>query len=272
MVERIEQQVGVLRLECERRADFQDVGAAAGGADENAAAAHAVHDAPRLGAAANAAGAVRAELDPDEQSGAADLADRSVPLRELLQPAPQILTAPPCILQQILTADHLQHGERRGAGHAVATVGVEIASASGELGKHAGATYDGRDRVTVAHGFAHGDQVRNDAVTLEAPHGLPEAAEAGLHLIGDEQPAGLVHPAHRIGEEASRLRHHAIAREDGIHQHRRGPYTIGPHPLEAPADLRGEIGGTSSAEWWRHRVDAGPEWAAVFGRHAGDDI
>ena len=46
------------------------------------------------------------------------------------------------------------------------------------------------DGLAVAHGLAQGDDVGHEAVALEAPHMLAGAAEAGLHLVGDEQAAG----------------------------------------------------------------------------------
>ena len=55
------------------------------------------------------------------------------------------------------------------------------------------------DRVAVAHRLADRDDVGHDAVALEAPHVLAGAAEAGLHLVGDEQAAGLVDRVHGAG-------------------------------------------------------------------------
>ena len=44
--------------------------------------------------------------------------------------------------------------------------------------------------MAVAHRLAHGDDVGDEAVARKAPHLSAAAAEAGLHLVGDEQPAG----------------------------------------------------------------------------------
>src|SRR5215472_12492695 len=122
----------MLRPEGERRADLERVAVAAGGADENTAAAHAVHHPPGLGRARESAGLVVAKLDGKEQPRAAHLRDRWGSLRERLQATLEIFTRSACVLEQILVADDLEHRQRRGARDAVATEGVEVVAALGE--------------------------------------------------------------------------------------------------------------------------------------------
>lgn len=54
---------------------------------------------------------------------------------------------------------------------------------------------DGRDRMTVAHRFAHSDDVRNHvlAVHLKRPHVSADSPETDLDLIGDADASGLAH-------------------------------------------------------------------------------
>src|SRR5215469_3258972 len=82
LLERLEQEVGVLRLERERRADLEHVAVASGGADQDAAAAHSVHHAFCLRRPDEPAHRVGAQLDAQEESRAPHRADRGIALGE----------------------------------------------------------------------------------------------------------------------------------------------------------------------------------------------
>jgi len=73
-----------------------------------------------------------------------------------------------------------------------AGIGVEIPVPLAESVENLWAHDYRADGVAVTHGFAQGDDVRLQAVTLETPQGRARAAEAGLHFIGDEQTVGAV--------------------------------------------------------------------------------
>ena len=53
-------------------------------------------------------------------------------------------------------------------------------------------------------------------MALEAPHVLAGAAEAGLHLVGDEQAASALDRLDRSLQEARRLGQDAVAGEKRI--------------------------------------------------------
>ena len=121
-----------------------------------------------------------------------------------------------CLLGEPLALDHVEHGRADGGRDRGAGEGREEVPARGELGRDRRRRDDGAHRVPVAHRLAEGDDVRHDAVLGEAPERLPDAAEAGLHLVGDAERAGGAGP--RIGrdEVAGRNREDAVAREDVV--------------------------------------------------------
>ena len=65
------------------------------------------------------------------------------------------------------------------------------------------------------------DHVGTDAVVLDREH-LPGSAEAGLHLVGDEQDAVLVADLGEAAEERHRRGEVAALAEHGLDDHRRG--------------------------------------------------
>ena len=121
------------------------------------------------------------------------------------------------VLDQALLLDHAQVGQHGRRTDRIAGVGRGHGPGRIEV-HHVRPADDGRDRQPARNALAATDQVGRDAVVLEAPV-LAGAAEAGLHLVEDQQGAVLVAPAaeflgvlgrHEAGIAALvRLAHHA---------------------------------------------------------------
>ena len=87
LIQCLEEQVGVLCAEGERRANFDHIRAAAGDADQDAASTECIHHPFGLRGGAKAAHRVGAEFDADEQSSAPDFAYHRAMLADCAQPA-----------------------------------------------------------------------------------------------------------------------------------------------------------------------------------------
>ena len=99
--------------------------------------------------------------------------------------------------------------------------------------------------MAVAHRLAERDDVGHDAVALEAPHLPAGAAEARLHLVGDEEPAGLAHFRDRLLQEAGRIREDAVARKDRVDDQRRRLDAVGPHVVDRASHMPAKAAPTS---------------------------
>jgi hypothetical protein len=119
-------------------------------------------------------------------------------------------------LGQLLRVEHVEH--RRGRGHAdrVAAERVEIPHRGAEVREHLAADHDSRDEQAVAHRLAHDDDVRVQAMPLVAPQVAAGAAEAGLHLVGDVQPARRAHHVLDRLQEAGRVWPHAVGGQQRV--------------------------------------------------------
>lgn len=84
-------------------------------------------------------------------------------------------------------AEHVIHGTER-CRHRVEVLHSIVCEGFGDLfcGGHA------RQRMAVAHRFAHGHYVRREVLPLllESPEVTPRTAKARLHLIGDKDATG----------------------------------------------------------------------------------
>ena len=94
--------------------------------------------------------------------------------------------------------------------------------------------------MAVAHRLAHGDEIGHEAVAGKAPHLFAAAAEAGLHLVGDEQRAFCPDGFDRGAQKAGRVGEHAVAGKDGVDQKRRRPDAALLHVVQRVADVTGK--------------------------------
>src|SRR3954468_3339690 len=83
--------------------------------------------------------------------------------------------------------DDIERRQCSSARHGVAAKRVEITRRASELFDDPGFYDDPRDRMSVPHRLAHGDDIGDDLMPLESPHCLSGPCEAGLNFVGDEE-------------------------------------------------------------------------------------
>ena len=101
----------------------------------------------------------------------------------------QLLAAGVDVVEETRLAHHLDGRQRRRAAHRVAAVGAAVA-AGRPLVVELAASAERGEREPAGDALGHADDVGLDAVVLDGEH-LAGAAEAALHLVGDEQDAVL---------------------------------------------------------------------------------
>ena len=177
------------RVEGEGRPDLQHIPLRAGGRDEHA---------PRLQALDQRAREVRlADIDTDEQPRPAHGAGNAVGCEDGREVASQRCADRLRPRRQRLVAGDVEDREagRRGD-RAAAERGEEVVARREALRDGRGGDHRAH-REPVADRLAQGDEIRHEAIDREAPEPIPDAAEPGLHLVGDEEAAG---GADRIGD------------------------------------------------------------------------
>ena len=146
--------------------------------------------------------AVGDQLHGDHRAAAADLADLGVSLGQAVQSVREDSAHGPRARPQVLGFHRLDRRERRRARDRFAAIGA--AQPTGVDGVHdLGATGDGRQRHTAGNALGGGDEVGHDALVVT---GEPVAgpAEAGLHLVGDEEDVVLAAPIGQRRKETPR--------------------------------------------------------------------
>src|SRR6185295_3935092 len=135
--------------------------------------------------------AVADQLETDEQTPAADVADLLVLVLQLAQLAHQAVAAFGRARDEALLLDYVEDCESGRRGQRVGYVRghVEESLGDGRLLDRAWGDGGGK-RDAAAERLRHRQEVRHDAVELEAEHGA-EAPEAGLCLVHHEQHAAL---------------------------------------------------------------------------------
>ena len=162
--------VGVARREAHGRLDLQHVVERAVGADEHAAGrASGSPRCRRSVPAGSRRDAVAHQLDADEQAEPAHVADERVTRPQPAQAAQQVLADLQRMVLQALvaitssTARPIAH--ETGLPPKVLKYSMPLAKASRDLGRRD----HGAERVAVADGLAHGDDVGHDALGFEGP-------------------------------------------------------------------------------------------------------
>src|SRR6266545_3901397 len=132
------------------------------------------------------------QFDPDNKAELADVADVRM-LAERLQEAMERRDLGTELLQRALPRNDVQVGQRHGAAQRVARIavtveeGLELLVAAEErpvdtLGRQRGS----KGQIAAGHPLADRHEVRLHALVLAGEHPA-RAAEAGGHLVGDEQ-------------------------------------------------------------------------------------
>jgi uncharacterized protein len=97
------------------------------------------------------------DLDANEKPGTANVADRLMPLCQALEFSFQIGPNLPCIRDQLVPLNHVEHGVRGGAGYSVPSESVEVTCLAAKLLDNLGPHHDAGDRLAVAVELVEGD-------------------------------------------------------------------------------------------------------------------
>ena len=211
------------------------------GAGQHPPLAEAVHDVGRLLRGGLEARAVPHELDAEEEAGAPHVADDGVPLLQPPQACGEVPADPERPCREPLVLDHVEDGEAGGAGDGVAAERAEELHAVGEGRGDLARGHHGAEREAVPDRLAEDDHVRHDALPLEAPERLAEAAEARLHLVGDRDAAGRAHVTIRLRQVAGREDDLAGDARQGLREERGEAAPVGLEPVREGADVAGVL-------------------------------
>ena len=160
------------------------------------------------------------ELRADHQAPAPHVDDAAVVAGEVGEAGAQLLAARVHVVEEAGLGEDVDRGQRRSAADRVAAVGATVAALWPPLHQRLGRA-DRRDREARAEALRHHDHVGLHAVVLDREH-LPGAAEARLHLVGNEQDAVLPADLFEAAEERHGCREVAAFAELGFDDHRRG--------------------------------------------------
>mmetsp|Transcript_26891 Transcript_26891/g.46076 ORF Transcript_26891/g.46076 Transcript_26891/m.46076 type:complete len:256 (-) Transcript_26891:892-1659(-) len=223
LVQTIHQSVHVLLAEYQRGLHFDHVGIRSVATHDHTLVAQVIHEELRqlwVGLQVVAFLGLH-ELNALEQTRAAHVADPVVLGDQRGEALGEVVADHPGILLEVFFNDGVHHSLGDGAGHAVASVGVEVLNATGGEGLGNLATaHHGGDRVTVAHGLAHRDNVRHDAVILKHPKVGARTSKARLHLVRNAHTAGLTHRRIDTLQVSGRRNHLSTAAHDGLSDER----------------------------------------------------
>ena len=143
------------------------------------------------------------EVEADEQAAAAHVGDRPAAPRDAAQPVEEHAADARRVLDEPLVEDRLDRHQRRGGRQRVAAVARRRGARQRErLGGHDRVGGDhGAHRIPRRHPLPHRHDVGRDAVVIAAEHPA-RAAEAGDHLVGDEERAVLARDRVHARQEA----------------------------------------------------------------------
>ena len=153
--------------------------------------------------------AITHQLGADKQATPAYIANAIVALLQFAQSSHQEVADATCILLQLFVRNHIQHGQRDGAGYRIAAKGIEVLHAADKAGGNLRRGHHGAHRMTVADRLADGDDIRHDALRFERPEMFADPAKTDLHLIGQTRAPGRTH--RRVGFMQVALRQHDLA-------------------------------------------------------------
>lgn len=127
------------------------------------------------------------EHDTQQEARTTDVGDQRVP--ETFDSLPQPLPDRLHVVEGRVGAQGVENGDSGGAGHRVAAEGGAVVTGPEEVGR--GAEGDGRtDREAAAEALGEGHDIGLDALVRLVLEPVAAAADAGLHLVEDEERAG----------------------------------------------------------------------------------
>ena len=152
-----------------RRTHLQDIVVHTDTADQHAALAHEIDQSFGLCRRWGLGFTIADELDREKQPGAAHISDELETVRELCELREGVVADGAGILDQVFVLDHIEHGCADRGRNRVAAKRIEVHVAGRKLVNEIAARDHAGKRVSIAHGFSHGDDVGNDAELLVSP-------------------------------------------------------------------------------------------------------
>jgi len=188
-VESRREEVGVGIGEDERGAKLDDIVMGAIGAGKDATVVEAIDDVGGLLLGCCAGGAVGNEIDAEEKTGAAHVADERVVFLQFTEHGEPASADSQGVVLKIFVTQHVEDGESRGTGNRIATKSAEEFHAVIEGSSDFRRGDDRGKWEGIADGFPEDDDIGNDALRFETPEMRAEACETDLHFIGDANAA-----------------------------------------------------------------------------------
>ena len=156
------------------------------------------------------------QLQRLHQAHAAHVADERVLRLQLFQLAAQVGADGVGVVEQLFFFNHLNRGARRHRRHRVAAESGNSHSLE-SVGDFRFCDGSAHGRA-VGHAFGGGEDVRFHVPVLDAEPLLAGAPEAGLHLVGDEEPAEFLDDLENLLEILQRGRDEPAHALDGLGQ------------------------------------------------------
>src|SRR6266436_5692469 len=197
--------VGIVFREAQWRTNFQRIAVGTGRADQNAALTKPVDEQTGDLWRRFLCIAITNELEADEQSGAAYVTDLDVSIADLAQPVHDVTADDPCVFDQSLVRDDIEHGEPGCRGHRIATECIEVLHLRDEPVEQRRAGCNAAHRKAIAHRFPHAHDVRHDIMPRETPQRRAGPPKSRLDFVGNEQTPAVMHAFDGGREKARRI-------------------------------------------------------------------
>ena len=137
-----------------------------------------------------------------------------------------------------LVLDHVEHCERRpGRDRVPAERAEELARERQPLHEFASRDH-GSDGIPVSHRLPERHHVGRDAILNERPEVFAQPAVAGLHLVRDEETAGVVRPSHDRRDLLGRRCPDAVARQPAVEERHGDAVELCERALQLACDVR----------------------------------
>lgn len=167
MLEDIHERINMLALEDERRLELEHVVKGALGAEQDAAALHALDDIVRFPVSGFERVAISNQFDAEEEARTAHLPDDGEVRLQGLQALHPIAAGLVGVLLQVFIGDDVEHFQADSTGDRIAAEGIEIFHAVSESGGDLWRGDDSAERMSVGDGLAQSDNVGHDAAQFK---------------------------------------------------------------------------------------------------------
>src|SRR4029453_2890828 len=155
--------------------------------DEHAAFTHVLDEDFRQAWGRSAAAVTFYDVYSEEQAAPPYGANVDAALSDVFEAGTNVLTQVAGFGHQVFLFHEAQHGQSGGGRDRASCKGVEEHVVLAEFVEQFSRGDYGADRMSIAHRFAHRYEFGFHAEHLVAPHAGSGAAEARLHLVGDDE-------------------------------------------------------------------------------------